>query len=410
MAEGYGVDTAFGESAISKPALSRWTGEFRDKATEKEYRNKYTHQTLKEAQFGLWVWAVLWLAFTANDYVLLGASPGYFMLLAMRGIVSACLLGLIWLMWRKPVLLTDGYGLMTVSLIAWAGYCLLYFLYPEDNLRTLLAVSIVLLVGLFVFIPNRVSTATVVAVFTVNGTVVSVRWIHDTPPALMLAIALIMLVPAATGLVVARRFQAAQRMMYALLVETQQANTLLEQEIRSRRELENELKRQATTDPLTGLHNRRSFEKHFHREMRRTRRTGNPLSLVVLDLARFKKVNDSYGHNVGDEALRSLARLLADEIREPDVCGRLGGEEFVVLLTEAGKDQALLVAERLRTRIADTPINANGHQLHLTVTAGVAELLPWEDELAMLVQRADEALYAGKSAGRNCVRLAAEAG
>ncbi len=355
------------------------------------------------------MWAFLWLAFTANDYLLLGASSGYFALLAMRITVSACLLGFIWLMWRKPALLMDGYGLMTVSLIAWAGYCLLYFLYPDENLRTLLAISIVLLVGLFVFIPSRVSTATLVAVFTVAGTVLSIRWIHGTPPSLLAAVAMIMLVPAATGLVVARRFQAAHRTMYALLKQAQTTNAALEQEIESRRELEAELQRQATTDPLTGLHNRRSFDRHFQRELNRARRNGTPLSLAVLDMDHFKKVNDSHGHNVGDEVLRAIAGLLKEEVREPDVCGRLGGEEFVVLLTDADKDAALAVAERLRQRIAGTPVQASGLTLALTVTVGVAELLPWEDDLAALTQRADEALYAGKRGGRNCVRLADEA-
>jgi len=156
----------------------------------------------------------------------------------------------------------------------------------------------------------------------------------------------------------------------------------------------------ATTDPLTGLVNHRVFHERLGAEIARSRRAGVPLSLVMIDLDRFKRVNDTHGHQVGDEVLREVARRLADGARREDVVARVGGEELAWLLPEAGLEAAMVAAERLRRRVGDEGFPVVGR---LTASLGVASLGA-QDTAADLVGRADRALYLAKEGGRDaCV-------
>ncbi len=158
-----------------------------------------------------------------------------------------------------------------------------------------------------------------------------------------------------------------------------------------------ELTRQATTDPITGLPNHRSFHEHLDRELGETRRSGRPLSVVVLDLDRFKRINDTFGHPVGDRIIAEVGRRLDRVKREHEVIARIGGEEFAWLLPNTDGDAAFAAAERARMRIAEEPFEEVGS---LTLSAGVCDL----DSAGGpqdLVEDADRALYAAKRAGRN---------
>jgi len=159
----------------------------------------------------------------------------------------------------------------------------------------------------------------------------------------------------------------------------------------------NQLEREATTDELTGLANRRRFNRRLASEAARARRFAHPLSLVMLDIDDFKPINDRYGHSVGDEALRRLAQIMRSQSRSIDEPARLGGEEFVILLPETPLEGAREIAERLRRRIADDP-----RKPRFTVSAGVAEL-GRQMQPAELIEAADTALYAAKGRGKNCV-------
>jgi diguanylate cyclase (GGDEF)-like protein len=155
----------------------------------------------------------------------------------------------------------------------------------------------------------------------------------------------------------------------------------------------------ALSDPLTELANRRSFEEASAREVARAQRSGEPLSVVMVDIDHFKLVNDEYGHDMGDEVLRHVGARLPKAARPMDICARLGGEEFVVLLPGCPPVEALHVAERLRAAIAaDAP-------LPITASAGVATLGVHVDDPAHLLPAADEALYDAKRGGRDRVAL-----
>lgn len=168
--------------------------------------------------------------------------------------------------------------------------------------------------------------------------------------------------------------------------------------------LRQELERQATTDALTGLCNRREFEVSAHRELARTHRTHATVSLLMMDIDKFKGINDEHGHDAGDEVLKTIARACAPHLREVDVLARLGGEEFGVLLPDTGLDGARNVAERLREALGGEAVALGGAKsIRFTVSIGVAEHDGLSEQLPVWVKRADEALYRAKHSGRNCV-------
>jgi two-component system cell cycle response regulator len=155
-------------------------------------------------------------------------------------------------------------------------------------------------------------------------------------------------------------------------------------------------------DPLTGLPNRRAFEEELAREAARASRAGAPLAVVMLDVDRFKAVNDGHGHAAGDEVLRAVAARAAAAIRAGDLLARVGGEEFAILLPAADLPRAAEAAERIRATLAARRIEAGGTSLTVTASLGCAALAPGETPEA-LVARADARLYAAKEAGRNRV-------
>ncbi|GAB4531345.1 MAG: hypothetical protein Fur0018_19280 [Anaerolineales bacterium] len=157
----------------------------------------------------------------------------------------------------------------------------------------------------------------------------------------------------------------------------------------------------ALNDELTDLPNRRYLFTMGKREVQRAQRFGHPLSAVMIDIDHFKRVNDTYGHMIGDEVLRVVAERCRNVIRDVDVIGRYGGEEFGILLPDTPLAQAIRIAERLRNVVADTPLPTSGGKLSLTVSLGVAELRPDINDLQDLLDTADQGLYMAKQNGRN---------
>jgi diguanylate cyclase (GGDEF)-like protein len=178
----------------------------------------------------------------------------------------------------------------------------------------------------------------------------------------------------------------------------------LDREIARRRALEAELRQLASTDALTGAHNRRSFFELCDRELQRARRYGRPLALLMLDVDHFKRINDAHGHGVGDEVLKRLVGVCVKNLRPQDIVGRLGGEEFAVAMPESPAEAAERAAERLRRSLSQVEVPADKGSVHFTVSIGVADWPP-DRCLEDTLERADKAMYAAKRGGRNRVVL-----
>ena len=170
-------------------------------------------------------------------------------------------------------------------------------------------------------------------------------------------------------------------------------------DLTERKKMEEALTRLATTDTLTGIYNRGKIEDSLRQEMARATRYGSPLAIILFDLDYFKKINDSLGHSIGDQVLKEVAVTVGRQIRETDVLGRWGGEEFMVLCPGTMADDAITIAEKLRQRVEELPLG-------VTISCGLAGYRSGES-MDTLINRADKALYAAKHAGRNLVRLAA---
>jgi diguanylate cyclase (GGDEF)-like protein len=164
-----------------------------------------------------------------------------------------------------------------------------------------------------------------------------------------------------------------------------------------------EVQRLAITDDITGVHNRRHIFSRGSQEFQRSRRNHHPLTAIMLDIDKFKSINDQFGHSAGDQVLCILAQGCRDLMREYDEFGRSGGEEFLMVLPETTLEEALQVAERLRRYVEEAPLPAALEDHEVTVSLGVAERTEAVHSFQDLVERADQAMYLAKERGRNQV-------
>jgi diguanylate cyclase (GGDEF)-like protein len=174
-------------------------------------------------------------------------------------------------------------------------------------------------------------------------------------------------------------------------------------EITERKLLEEKILKLASTDPLTGVCNRRSFLEEARAEFSRTRRYRHALSVLMIDIDHFKKINDNYGHQAGDAALKVFCETCLASLRENDIFGRLGGEEFAAILPETGEKKAFQVAERLRARISETAVSHENVSFTLHASIGIAGIEEDDMKIDDLIRKADQAMYSAKRQGRNRV-------
>jgi diguanylate cyclase len=188
----------------------------------------------------------------------------------------------------------------------------------------------------------------------------------------------------------AQQFETLQERLSLMALESDQLRTQVEQE-----------RMQARLDTLTGVPNRAAFDERISAEFARHQRHHRKLSLAVIDIDKFKDVNDAFGHKAGDKVLRNVAQICANNVRNGDLFARYGGEEFALVLPETGLEQAHIVAEKLREEIANKRFSYNKQRVPITVSIGIAEVKERETE-ENTFSRADQALYIAKQRGRNC--------
>jgi diguanylate cyclase (GGDEF)-like protein len=166
-----------------------------------------------------------------------------------------------------------------------------------------------------------------------------------------------------------------------------------------------EVQELAITDSLTHIYNRRQFFELADQEFDRSRRYERPFSIIMFDIDLFKKVNDTFGHSVGDVVLQRIADICKGALRDVDIIARYGGEEFVILLPETTATEAQLMAERLRQLVARTTMEINSIKINITLSFGVVEVDQSIRNIEELLDRSDQALYYSKRSGRNCVSI-----
>jgi len=170
-------------------------------------------------------------------------------------------------------------------------------------------------------------------------------------------------------------------------------------------QLHTEVQRQAITDPLTELYNRRGFFEIGEHEIERAHRFSRPLVAMMVDVDRFKNINDEFGHSIGDRVLQQISARIRNNVRKVDIVGRYGGDEFAILLPELDIFTAVNVAERLRTKFEEIPFQIGDQSIFSTISIGVAKITPDIPNLDALLVRADHALYLAKNGGRNRVEV-----
>jgi len=218
--------------------------------------------------------------------------------------------------------------------------------------------------------------------------------------------ALLLLIPgamawagAAPGFPLARFYVMVMPLILAMLFFM----VLIERVLKANHEYLIRIEHLAQRDGLTGTFNRRFFMEEADRFMKLTRRVHLPCSLIMIDIDHFKRVNDRYGHPVGDRVICETVRVIQSSLREADLFGRIGGEEFTVFLSNANLESSLMAAERVRTAIEQTRVAVQGQEMPIcfTISLGVANAQTDGDSLEALLARADKALYAAKQGGRN---------
>lgn len=203
-----------------------------------------------------------------------------------------------------------------------------------------------------------------------------------------------------------------ERLEQEVKQRTQDLNTTnqtLRDEIEERQKLEVKLLELANTDALTGVHSRSYFFRLADAELKRSRRNNTKLYAIVIDIDNFKNINDSYGHPAGDAVLKQFAQICLQCLREIDVFGRLGGEEFGLLLTASEEAEVMQVSERIRNLLEQTVMSFEGHEIELTASFGCAQRQDDHDDINAVLALADKALYQAKNGGRNQVVMASEA-
>jgi diguanylate cyclase (GGDEF)-like protein len=393
------------ESKVTKAtdtyALSAWRGEFVFKETEQAYREHVKEETARHLIVALRVWAGLLVTFGWLDYIALGMSEGFYHLMGMRLFSATMVLIFSAVIKYRPGLARDGVGVTIIEVLGFFLFFMIYFVRPDITTWNI-GVTVILLISIYIFVPNRIVNSNLVSLFGILGTLYCVA-LNGAEPRLLIGLFFLLGLPTTIGYFAGVRLNLGKRHQYALFMETVQVNQSLQAEIKRREALEVELKLQATTDPLTGLLNRRQYENLFCREQERVKRHGSKLSLCVADLDHFKRVNDEHGHDAGDQVLKHISDLFVDTLRHTDIVGRFGGEEFILLLPDTDLDNALTVISRLREKLQASPVNVGDKVLQVTATFAVTEVVAEDATIEDVIRRADKALYQGKEAGRNQV-------
>lgn len=362
-------------------AIGVMSAEFVDPALEREFQLHHLDSTARRAISTSVVGASSCFVFTVSDFTRLGFGSHFVLLLALRSLVLLASVLFAMAVRRNPVRSLSWKFVSTLESAVLAVLFVVMAFRPEETEVNNLGISVTI-IAMFLLVPNRFPAAFAISVATVVIDLGLAVTLVDSPLSRQIPSALTLVSFLVIGAMSANQLQRARREEFLSLRNARTSNDLLIEEIGRRRVLEDELTWMATHDALTDLLNRRAFYELAEREAVRARRTNLP---------------------VGDEALRRIAATCRQHLRADDVVGRVGGEEFAVVMPGANSALAHHVAERLRVAVTEAPIDHPDGPINLSVSIGVTEYRVWHEAMLDAIQRADEAMYLAKTTGRNCV-------
>ncbi|WLI73962.1 GGDEF domain-containing protein [Halomonas alkalicola] len=332
---------------VGEAGLLNWQAEFRDPALEALFKRSILAHHACQLRLALCLIAGLFLAFAAADYSVLGLGGDFFILLVARLATVAACLAVALAVWRRPGVAHRVLPVNLVSLLCLSVILMTILLRPIHT-GIHVASLVVASMALYLFLPNRLPWMLAGNAYLLAGFLTVSLVGSSLPPMLVMTSLLLLLFVNLLGWLTILHLKRLKREQFALLLEERHINRRLKEEIRERKELEARLRYMACTDGLTGVANRRHVFELAGQELRRARRDGTPLSICMVDVDLFKRLNDLHGHAVGDMVLTSVAGCCRSVLRECDILGRYGGEEFVIVLPLADLATAAAVGERLR--------------------------------------------------------------
>ena len=373
--------------------LYRWkewiNPELDDPKLEEQYNTVYLAENVSISKISLWVWQITNLVLLSMDYRIFGISRMFFLLLGVR-LATVIYYGAVIHFLSKVKDVQRYQRIMFVSMLAGVSLFLFINFNRPPNYLQHSVIDVIGLFSLYLLFPNRFLFRLLPAVLLTVGSIALYLFVKTNIGPTVITVTLVSYALVnLLGILTSARLYAARRKEYLSRMAEQTAQEKLTQ--------------LAMQDDLTGIANRRYFYKQSDVEFAHFKRSEHPLSVLMMDIDHFKKINDKYGHAVGDAVLVQFAAYVSSMVRQEDLFGRVGGEEFALLIRNTGTEAAMEIAQRICDRTAHFLIPGGAESDRYTVSIGVAGAALADESFEVLLRRADTALYKAKQLGRNRV-------
>ena len=366
---------------------------FTNPELEEKYNEAYLEENISISRISLVVWQCANLALIGMDYLLSGSGRLFLFLLGLRLTVFAYFFILTRFL-GKVKEVSRYQQTLFYSLCIGVGVFLLINLTRPPTYLQHSVIDVIGVLCIYLVFPNQFLFRLIPALLLTAGSILLYIFVKTgLGPGIILVTLVSYGLVNFLGLLVSARLYRARRTEYRSHVAEQAAQA--------------KIARLAMQDDLTGIANRRHFYRQAEAKLAHFQRAKQPLALLMLDLDHFKQINDKYGHGVGDAVLIRFAQYVSTQIRQEDLLGRVGGEEFAILLRDAAMVQATAIGERIREGVAQLPIFGGDDADRFTVSIGIATAEDADASFDVLFGRADKALYLAKQDGRNRVAIAA---
>jgi diguanylate cyclase (GGDEF)-like protein len=359
-----------------------------DPELETKYRRYYLATDQKRLYLGVILWTISFIGFAYSDFLLYGLRDTFWALLAVRvtyvlfGIATVAVLRNVKLNLTTFDWLVLVWVLVTVMMDVFVG-----LLRPRDDISVMID-DLLGVFSFYVFVSNRMSLRVLPALLiSLANMLMALFYKEGLTGQLVLSFAFSFTITNLVGILFSRHYFDMRRTEFLARREETRVQA--------------ELQKLASTDPLTGVYNRRRLIELAGDALYRYRRYGRPFSILVMDLDGFKNVNDTFGHQQGDAVLIEFSRGVLAEKRVTDTLGRMGGDEFALVLPETSPDEARVLAERILQQCGEIHLVNETDSVRVTTSIGISQALPGDTGLDPLFARADTALYRAKQFGRN---------